>query len=1329
MKSWLCILSFLFCCTVYAQQDTFRAHVVDDETGESLPYVSVAIGGKNVTVSNPDGDFSVTASPKDSITVRYVGFTPQRFLVSKLPRTIRLRPMENTLGEVTVMPVEAIIQNVRKRLEKDFKKGRKRKADYFFRLTNTFGEKTELVEAFIEANSVSNLRDLNFLSGKRFRLKNGNMQQSQFAYSNMQRVLELGPMLNDVPFWRNLISPLGMNDKTANRQLEKKDVDALLNFYDIGYEVLNTGDNQKGQAFRLNFERKSKKSTIMIGSLYVDAKTFRPLRMEAKMYNVTLAAILQLWKKRVPADISLHVNYTHEQGFTEVADISGTLIAGDMTCRALLFNIAGQDLPKPKRNKKKTDNMLANIDQAGYDSTLWNNEIIQRTRQEEKVYRVATGLESEEDNFEGPFLTVMERLSKFGKTIPQEKIYIHMDNTCYFQGDTIRFAAYTRQTNDGRPSKVSGVLYVELLNQDGYLVERKLIDISGGCGHGFFALNNPIQYSGFYELRAYTRWQLNWGVFEHKHSRLSKRWFFSKESEKTYYRDYEKLYSRVFPVYDKPKQNGIYERNMTNRTMARYFSSEPDQRKLTLNLFPEGGNLVEGVENRVAFEAAWNDGEWAEGTLYVNGDSAVTVHRGRGVFRIKPGSTLNGEKYERGVTFRTKDGKTIKEKLPRAEKSGVALSVQRKEHEWTIFAHPTDTLCLDSLALTIMHEGVLQAFHPLNEVEYGLRIDNSALPAGVNQVTVFDTRGRVYADRLFFVNRQDLGAPTLNISGLKDEYTPYEQIKLNIAATGKDMEGAQTSIAVYDQMDWLYDNGNILTEMLLGSEIRGFVPDPEWYFEKDDAEHRMALDLLMMTQGWRRFKWEDMAVRGKWDLTQPDERAPIVTGIVYKWLDWTEGTDDGIKTMNLIAGQEYEHWQRNTPGNGNQESESSKQEKETSPESSEIFRKKTDLKKEVAVHGEIVTMAGTQVSGVNSTDIMTRNGRFRIKLPKVYDKSILFLGAADLKKEEKNGKEYDWIRSINDVENISKQNSWDYWEDIPEYLVCVDWPYPRFVKPYNYYQERISEAPLEKIRNGKSLPNGIHVMQEVPVHAQRSGLRKFDYSMPAYIIDAYDMYNQITDAGMYLAGQSIEGRTLFGDLGFDDPFVMTPGGEKTDRISIDNAKQLPPGEMAKIPKDSIFSQKYLKIYSESDDVRATKELDPKDRSFYLEGLADKCLIYTDYCPRMEGSRQYWASDLPEIQVRVFPYPGGDKRIVYRDRRFILPGMAVPAEFYSPDYSKYKLPEGKKDYRRTLYWNPNVQLDENGEATITLYNNSHITNVSVEVNGQAKDGTLLTGKSE
>ena len=357
------------------------------------------------------------------------------------------------------------------------------------------------------------------------------------------------------------------------------------------------------------------------------------------------------------------------------------------------------------------------------------------------------------------FRPQMNRLTAFGKSIPQEKVYVHMDNTCYFQGDTIWFTAYTRQTNTNQPSVISDVLYVELLNNDGYLVERKLIEMKEGRGKGFFDLNNLIQYSGFYELRAYTRWQLNWGEHEHKHPSSFGFMFRDKESEREFFRDYDKLYSRVFPVYDKPLTPGDYTRDMTLRVMRREFKNNPDKRKLQLSLFPEGGNLVAGVENRVAFEATMTDGEQVEGILFIGDEQAKTVNRGRGTFTFVP------EKgYEKEVVFKTSDGEKVSAMLPKPEDVGAVIKVIQEGDNITIETRLVG-IDADSLALTIMHEGKVEEFHELNSK---LKIQISQLEAGIHQATVFDTQGRVWADRLFFVTKPEMAEPTLTVSGIKE---------------------------------------------------------------------------------------------------------------------------------------------------------------------------------------------------------------------------------------------------------------------------------------------------------------------------------------------------------------------------------------------------------------------------------------------------------------------------------------------------------------------------------------------------------------------------------
>ncbi|MBQ2363097.1 MAG: hypothetical protein II287_05760, partial [Bacteroidaceae bacterium] len=273
------------------------------------------------------------------------------------------------------------------------------------------------------------------------------------------------------------------------------------------------------------------------------------------------------------------------------------------------------------------------------------------------------------------------RLKAFGEKLPQEQIFVHLDNSSYYLGDTIFYKAYVRRCDTGRPSDISGVLYCELLNHDGYLIERQMIPLEGGEGHGSFCLTDTALYAGYYEVRTYTRWQLNWGVTEQPHSRWSKNYFFNQSMYKDYYRDYEKLYSRVFPVYNKPLTPGDYSPEMTMRPLSAYYKNPADDPKTTLQLFPEGGELVEGIAQRVAWEVRNESGLELEGTLSVvlaEGDTikSETTHRGRGVFEI---TTPANHKLKATFTPTGKNPtgtKSVTEKLPESVADGVVLLVE-----------------------------------------------------------------------------------------------------------------------------------------------------------------------------------------------------------------------------------------------------------------------------------------------------------------------------------------------------------------------------------------------------------------------------------------------------------------------------------------------------------------------------------------------------------------------------------------------------------------------------------------------------------------------------
>lgn len=198
--------------------------------------------------------------------------------------------------------------------------------------------------------------------------------------------------------------------------------------------------------------------------------------------------------------------------------------------------------------------------------------------------------------------------------------------------------------------------------------------------------------------------------------------------------------------------------------------------------------------------------------------------------------------------------------------------------------------------------------------------------------------------------------------------------------------------------------------------------------------------------------------------------------------------------------------------------------------------------------------------------------------------------------------------------------------------------------------------------------------------------------------------------------------------------IASSGGadEEKDGSGDDRIRFQFPRWEAGPPPDSLYHPKYLN--SVNDDL----ELSPgESRTNFgdtihvvpnedVRRLIDKYVVYTDYQPRLEGNDRYWGSNRPETRIMIGHYFDESRRLVYRDRCYNLPGFSYPAEFYSPDYSQQTPPE-PTDYRRTLYWNPNLQLDENGEANITFYNNSRHTSLSIETEGQASDGNLLWGK--
>ena len=922
------------------------------------------------------------------------------------------------------------------------------------------------------------------------------------------------------------------------------------------------------------------------------------------------------------------------------------------------------------------------------------------------------------------------RLETFGKSIPQEQVFVHMDNTCYFLGDTIYYKAYVRRADTGTPSRLSGVLYAELLNQDGYLVERQQLELRNGQVHGSFVLADTL-YGGYYELRAYTRWQLNWGITEHPHNKVSEQWFFNKRMAKEFYRDYEKLYSRVFPVFDKPDVPGDFYHEMTLRPLRRQSKIDETSPKPKLQLFPEGGNLVAGVPNRIAFEATSNEGLHLDGKVTVADGSGNVVaeadveQRGRGSFVFTPQS---GKTYS--VTYAGKKG-TAKEKLPSPDVDGVALQVQNNGvGNRTVELRMAGAAASEPLGMTVMHNGVMLDFQTVPAgTSATLTLDEAKLKTGVCQVTIYNNVGRVYADRLFFCRKDDFAPSNLRFGGLgKQPAEPFAPVSFAVEGGSP---GATVSVSVCDatHSEYLYDNGNILTEMLLSSEIRGFVENPGYFFEKDDDEHRRALDLLLMIQGWRRYDWHTMTMPGAFVLNHKPEQTPLFVGEVNSYMameqeslfaDNFQSISAGSATFESVSVTGEQQVATNMDSDTKEAEDggsvtASRQLTETTgpevttprDELARFSQGEKFLKHELLVRARFAKPGAEQ--GIDG-EMLTDRHTFSIPSPRFYEGCIFHLAASDSTKWKK-GKSHVW-----EYPSTDRNDKLNY----PEFYVRLRPFFPRFVKPYNWYQCHLAPAPKGSAISQEWVMDGSRLLDEVTVRVKRARLGRFDPTKPAYVIDAYEAFNEVCDAGFcpgiyYGYNRFVRdiSRTFIGDMNLSRDYVLDLrlGVRKESNMSNVEQNRISTGiESGGMPAETFNISSY-----------------EKDKYNLLKNLG-KVYIYTDYSPRREGNSLYDGEDIPTVTVSLHLIDNNDThRSTSRDRRYILPGFSAPEEFYQPDYSNKPLPE-VKDYRRTLYWNPDLKLDENGRAEIRFYGNGRQTHLGVSAEGLANDGTLLTGKS-
>lgn len=404
---------------------------------------------------------------------------------------------------------------------------------------------------------------------------------------------------------------------------------------------------------------------------------------------------------------------------------------------------------------------------------------------------------------------------------PQEKMHLHTDRNRYIPGEKIWFKAYVTDALTHESPTYSNYVYVELMNASDSLLHRVMIRKNKeGLFYGHLFLADLIP-EGMYTLRAYTRYMENQGDD----------YFFKKSIH-------------IGSLSSETEKN-------TRKQLWRKLPKED----YSVTFFPEGGQLIDDVFCRVAFKALHETGYPAEivGELVDEAGEVITesetVHAGMGSFVFMP---VAGKKY----SFRSKNKEGLEKQfeLPTA-RSTVSLSVASRSNDHLVTLNTSPAYTGNSLYLFAHSGGLLQYFAPWNPEKKYITFAEDFFPSGVIQFVLFDQDLNPLSERLLF-NRTDDQAQAVFVTD-RTEYGKREKVTGEIYIT--DAEGEENrlaghlSVAITDDKDIAVDSlTTIYTSLLLSSELKGFIESPGYYLQ-DNAASKSALNLLMMTHGWRRY--------------------------------------------------------------------------------------------------------------------------------------------------------------------------------------------------------------------------------------------------------------------------------------------------------------------------------------------------------------------------------------------------------------------------------------------------------------------------------------------
>jgi len=470
-----------------------------------------------------------------------------------------------------------------------------------------------------------------------------------------------------------------------------------------------------------------------------------------------------------------------------------------------------------------------------------------------------------------------QQITDYNKAVPKEKLFAHIDKGFYLAGETIWFKLYVTDASTHQLLDISKVVYVEIISADKKPLLQAKIAIEEGTGNGAFILPSYIN-TGNYLFRAYTSWMKNFAV--------------------------ETFFERQLTIVNSLKAGTATQ-------------EKPEGPQYYAQFFPEGGNLVNGLESKLAFQVTDRYGNGIDADGIITSSKNDTIQRfstgrfGKGKINFVP---VNGNRYK--AVIKPKNGTEFVQDIPDAFDKGFVMQLinDGERVKIRLSSKNQDNVFCYLLAHNDQSVQFSQA-SPLKNGSAEFLVDKKQLAEGISQFTVFTDDKKAVCERLFF--KRPMGELQLSLKSDQGNYSSRSKVNLDFSSLDKDGKGltGDYSLAVF-RIDSL-DNGEqpeIFAYLWLQSDIKGRIESPEFYFQ-NSAEADKAMENLLLTQGWRRFKWEEVLSNQKPNFEfLPEYAGHLISGKIVE--KKTQQPAVGINSFLSIPGEKFQFAAATSDKNG-----------------------------------------------------------------------------------------------------------------------------------------------------------------------------------------------------------------------------------------------------------------------------------------------------------------------------------------------------------------------------------------------------------------------------